>query len=50
MEQVNDTSFRKKLISLILPMTLQNLVFALVPISDAVMLLYLSPEAISFIR
>ena len=47
MEQVNDTSFRKKLISLILPMTLQNLVFALVPISDAVMLLYLSPEAMT---
>ena len=47
MEQVKDTSFRKKLISLILPMTLQNLVFALVPISDAVMLLYLSPEAMT---
>ncbi|MBR2598382.1 MAG: MATE family efflux transporter [Clostridiales bacterium] len=28
-------------------MTLQNLVFALVPISDAVMLLYLSPEAMT---
>ena len=47
MEQVKDTSFRKKLISLILLMTLQNLVFALVPISDAVMLLYLSPEAMT---
>ena len=47
MEQVKDTSFRKKLISLILPMTLQNLVFALVPISDAIMLLYLSPEAMT---
>lgn len=47
MEHVKDTSFRKKLISLILPMTLQNLVFALVPISDAVMLLYLSPEAMT---
>ena len=47
MEQVKDTSFRKKLISLILPMTLQNLVFALVPISDAVMLLFLSPEAMT---
>lgn len=47
MEQVKDTSFRKKLISLILPMTLQNLVFALVPISDAVMLLYLSPEVMT---
>ena len=47
MEHVKDTSFRKKLISLILPMTLQNLVFALVPISDAVMLLFLSPEAMT---
>ena len=42
-----DTTFRKKLISLILPMTLQNLVFALVPISDAVMLLFLSQEAMT---
>ena len=47
MGQIKDTSFRKKLISLILPMTLQNLVFALVPISDAVMLLFLSPEAMT---
>lgn len=47
MEKTKDTSFRKKLISLILPMTLQNLVFALVPISDAVMLLFLSPEAMT---
>lgn len=47
MEQIKDTTFRKKLISLILPMTLQNLVFALVPISDAVMLLFLSQEAMT---
>ena len=47
MPQIKDTSFRKKLISLILPMTLQNLVFALVPISDAVMLLFLSQEAMT---
>ncbi len=47
MTQIKDTSFRKKLISLILPMTLQNLVFALVPISDAVMLLFLSQEAMT---
>ena len=47
MQETKDTSFRKKLISLILPMTLQNLVFALVPISDAVMLLFLSQEAMT---
>lgn len=42
-----ETSFRKKLISLILPMTLQNFVWALVPVSDAVMLLNLSQEAMT---
>ena len=42
-----DKSFRKKLISLILPMTLQNFVWALVPVSDAVMLLFLSQEAMT---
>ena len=42
-----DTSFRKKLVSLILPMTLQNFVWALVPVSDAVMLLFLSQEAMT---
>lgn len=42
-----DTTFRKKLISLILPMTLQNFVWALVPVSDAVMLLFLSQEAMT---
>ena len=47
MEQVKDTTFRKKLISLILPMTLQYFVFALVPVSDAVMLLFLSQEAMT---
>lgn len=31
-------SFRKKLISLILPMTLQNFMFSLVPLSDTIML------------
>ncbi|MBR3247417.1 MAG: MATE family efflux transporter [Clostridiales bacterium] len=40
-------TFRKKLISLILPMTLQYFVFALVPVSDAVMLLFLSQEAMT---
>lgn len=47
MEQVKDTAFRKKLISLILPMTLQSFVWALVPVSDAVMLLFLSQEAMT---
>ena len=47
MENVKDTSFRKKLISLILPMTLQNFVFALVPVSDAVMLLFLSQDSMA---
>ena len=47
MQNEKDTSFRKKLISLILPMTLQNFVWALVPVSDAVMLLFLSQEAMT---
>lgn len=47
MENVKDTSFRKKLISLILPMTLQNFVFALVPVSDAIMLLGVSQESMT---
>lgn len=47
MEKMNDMTFRKKLISLILPMTLQYFVFALVPVSDAVMLLFLSQEAMT---
>ena len=47
MENMNDKTFRKKLISLILPMTLQYFVFALVPVSDAIMLLFLSQEAMT---
>lgn len=47
MQNAKDTSFNKKLISLILPMTLQNFVWALVPVSDAVMLLFLSQEAMT---
>lgn len=43
----NDKTFKKKLISLILPMTLQFFVFALVPVSDAIMLLFLSQEAMT---
>ena len=33
-----NTAFRKKLVSLILPMTLQNFMFSLVPLADTVML------------
>ena len=33
-----NSSFRKKLVSLILPMTLQNFMFSLVPLADTVML------------
>ena len=47
MQNEKDTTFRKKLISLILPMTLQNFVFALVPVSDAVMLLFLSQDSMA---
>ena len=47
MTQIKETSFRKKLISLILPMTLQNFVFALVPVSDAIMLLFLSQDSMA---
>ena len=47
MQNEQGTSFRKKLISLILPMTLQNFVFALVPVSDAIMLLFLSQESMA---
>ena len=47
MEMTNDKTFKKKLISLILPMTLQFFVFALVPVSDAIMLLFLSQEAMT---
>ena len=45
-----DTSFRKKLISLILPMTLQHFVFALVPVSDAIMLLFRSQESMAAVN
>ncbi|MCR4688309.1 MAG: MATE family efflux transporter [Saccharofermentans sp.] len=42
-----DKTFTNKLISLILPMTLQNFMFALVPLSDTVMLAALSQDAMS---
>ncbi len=38
MSIAENSSFRKKLVSLILPMTLQNFMFSLVPLSDTIML------------
>lgn len=42
-----DQTFSRKLVSLIIPITLQNFMFALVPISDAVMLVALDQDAMS---
>lgn len=42
-----DQTFTKKLVSLIIPITLQNFMFALVPISDAVMLVALNQNSMS---
>ena len=42
-----DQTFSRKLISLIIPITLQNFMFALVPISDAVMLVALDQDSMS---
>ncbi|MBR1797636.1 MAG: MATE family efflux transporter [Clostridiales bacterium] len=42
-----EQTFSQKLVSLIIPMTLQNFMFALVPISDAVMLVALDQDAMS---
>ena len=42
-----DQAFTKKLVSLIIPITLQNFMFALVPISDAVMLVALDQDSMS---
>ena len=42
-----DPEFNRKIISLIIPITLQNFMFALVPISDAVMLVALDQDAMS---
>ena len=38
MSSSENSTFRKKLVSLILPMTLQNFMFSLVPLADTVML------------
>ncbi len=42
-----DPAFTKKLISLIIPITLQNFMFALVPISDAMMLVTIGQDTMS---
>ena len=42
-----EQTFSRKLVSLIIPMTLQNFMFALVPISDAVMLVALNQDSMS---
>ena len=42
-----EQTFSKKLVSLIIPMTLQNFMFALVPISDAAMLVALNQDSMS---
>ena len=43
----NDKEFRKAIISLIVPMTLQNFMFALIPVSDTAMLVSLDQDAMS---
>lgn len=47
MTQAKEQTFSKKLVSLIIPMTLQNFMFALVPISDAAMLVALNQDSMS---
>ena len=44
---LNDKRFTRKLVSLILPITLQNFMFALVPVSDTIMLQFLDQNAMS---
>lgn len=44
---ITEQTFSRKLVSLIIPMTLQNFMFALVPISDAVMLVALNQDSMS---
>ncbi len=45
MEMFKDKRFTRKLVSLILPITLQNFMFALVPVSDTIMLANLDQKA-----
>ena len=42
-----EKTFRKKLIKLVLPITLQKFFYALIPVSDAVMLVALNQDAMS---
>ena len=44
---LSDNRFTRKLASLILPITLQNFMFALVPVSDTIMLQFLDQNAMS---
>ena len=44
---LEEKSFGKSLVKLILPMTLQNFMFALIPVSDAVMLVMLDQDSMS---
>ena len=45
--KLKERTFTRKLVSLIIPMTLQNFMFALVPISDAAMLVALNQDSMS---
>lgn len=45
--QHKNNTFAKKLVSLIVPLTLQNFVFALIPVSDSLMLVALNQDAMS---
>ena len=47
MLRMKDNSFYSKLIRIILPITLQNFMFALVPVSDAMMLVVLDQDQMS---
>lgn len=46
-EIMMDNEFRKKLIKLVLPITFQNFLFALIPVADAMMLVRLEQNAMS---
>ena len=43
-------SFRKKLISIVLPIALQNFMFGLVPVSDSIMLAVLDQDSVSAVN
>lgn len=44
---MNDNEFRRKIIRIVLPITIQNFLVALVPVADAVMLVSLDQDAMS---